>query len=74
MTTPSGPSQSKEPNLAQKSRDDRLLWEQRMRDVHLTRRYRKVSVILIYWEKEDRADFEKAKAEASQLFTIQASS
>lgn len=35
-----------------------LQWEKHMKDVDLQRRYRKVSVLIIHWEKEGNAAFD----------------
>lgn len=35
-----------------------LQWEKHMKDIDLKRRYRKVSVLLIHWEKEGTDSFD----------------
>jgi hypothetical protein len=35
-----------------------LLWEKHMKDIDPTRRYRKVSVLMIHWEKEGTDSFD----------------
>ena len=54
-------------NLESINIQGQLQWEKHMKDVDLKRRYRKVSVLLIHWEKEGTDSFD-AQKEVCPLF------
>jgi hypothetical protein len=55
------------PEIEKKNLHCQALWEKSMTDIDLTRRYRKVSVMIIHWEKEENVDLEKAQDEVRTL-------
>ena len=55
------------PEIEKKNLHGQALWEKLMTDTDLTRRYRKVSVMIIHWEKEENVDLEKAQDEVRTL-------